>query len=144
MYIGSQSILAVIDMGSQISLLSEELYYKSKSEGVKSLELGEQNAVLISAFGNKSKRIRMQAMMPVDIDGMMMDHIFLISPQLLTQAILGVDFCRRNNIVIHFPEQYLTKERMVRCQGIHLCMIRTFNSQAQVTLVKLTTALRQD
>jgi hypothetical protein len=110
-YIGSQSIPAVIDTGSQISLLSEELYYKSKSEGVKSLELGVQNAVLVSSFGNKSKRIPMQAKMPVDIDGMMMDHIFLISPQLLTQAILGVDFCRRNNIVINFPEQYLTMER---------------------------------
>jgi hypothetical protein len=52
-------------------------------------------------------------MMPVCIDGIVVDHIFLISPQLLTQAVLGVDFCRMNNIItcINFPEQCFTMER---------------------------------
>ena len=109
--IGNQNIPAVIDTGSQISLLTEELYYKLRSEGVKGLELGVQNAVLVSAFGNKTKRIRVQAMMPISIDGIVVDHIFLISPQLLTQALLGVDFCRMNNIIINFPEQWFTMER---------------------------------
>ena len=75
------------------------------------LELGVQNAVLISAFGCKSKRIRVQAMMPIYIDDIVVDHIFLISPQILTQALLGVEFCRMNNIIINFPVQYFTMER---------------------------------
>ena len=108
---GNQNIPAVIDTGSQISLMTEELYHKPKSGGVKGLELGVQNAVLVSAFGSKTKRIRMQAMLPICIDDIVLDHIFLISPQLLTQALLGVDFCRQNNIVIDFPEQCLTMER---------------------------------
>jgi hypothetical protein len=103
--IGNQSIPAVIDTGSQVSLMTEELYYRLKSEGVKSLELGVQNAVLVSAIGSKTKRIRTQAMLPLCIDGIVLDHIFLISPLLLTQALLGVDFCRLNNIVIDFPKQ---------------------------------------
>jgi len=109
--IGNQRIPAVIDRGRQIGLLSEELYHELRSEGVEGLELGVQNAVLVSAFGNKSKRIRVQAMMPICIDDIVMDHIFLISPQLLTQALLGADFCRMNNIIINFPEQYFTVER---------------------------------
>jgi hypothetical protein len=91
--------------------MTEELYHKLKSEGVKGLELGMQNAVLVSAFGSKTKRIRMQAMLPIWIGNILLDHIFLISPQLLDQALPGVDFCRRNNIVIDFPEQCLTMER---------------------------------
>jgi hypothetical protein len=83
----------------------EELYQKLRSLGVEGLELGVQNAVLLSAFGNKTKRIRVQAMMPICIDSIVVDHIFLISPQLLTQALLGVDFCRMNNIIINFPGQ---------------------------------------
>ena len=109
--IGNQHIPAVIDTGSQISLLTEDLYYKLRSEGVEGLEVGVQNAVLVSAFGNKTKCMRVQAMMPILIDDIVVDHIFLISPQLLTQALLGVDFCRMNNIIINFPEQCFTMER---------------------------------
>jgi hypothetical protein len=109
--IGNRHIPAVIDTGSQISLLAEKLYYKLRSEDVEGLELGVQNAVLVSAFGNKTKRIRMQAMMPIRIDDIVVDHIFLISPQLLTPALLGVDFCRMSSIIINFPEQCFTMER---------------------------------
>ena len=38
--IGNQHIPAVIDIGSQVSLLTEELYYKLRSEVVEALELG--------------------------------------------------------------------------------------------------------
>ena len=108
--IGNRHILAVIDTGSQISLLTEELYYKLRREGMEGLELGVQNAVLVSVFGNKTKRIRVQTMMQICIDDIAVDHIFLISPQLLTQALLGVDFCRMNNIIFNFPEQCFTVE----------------------------------
>jgi hypothetical protein len=74
--IGNEST-PVIDTGSQISLMTEEMYHKLKSEGVKSLELGAQNAVLVRAFVSKTKRIRMQAMLPLCIDNIVLDHIFL-------------------------------------------------------------------
>jgi hypothetical protein len=58
---------------------------------MESLELGVQNAVLVSAFGNKTKRIRLQAMKQIRIDDIVLDHIFLMSHQLITQAPLGAD-----------------------------------------------------
>ena len=66
--IGNQRIPAVIDTGSQISLLSEELYHELRSEGMKGLELAVQNAVLVSAFGNKSKRIRVQTVLTLIVN----------------------------------------------------------------------------
>jgi len=118
----------VIDTGSQISLLREELYHELKSEGVEGLELGVQNAVLVFAFGNKIKRIRVQAMMPIRIDDTVVDHIFLISPQLLTHALLGVGFCRLNKIIINFPEQYVTMERDGKVPRHHFAYDNNFLS----------------
>jgi len=48
--------------------------------------------------------------MQIRIDDMILDHIFLISPQLLTQTLLGIDFCRINNVIVNFPEQCFTME----------------------------------
>jgi hypothetical protein len=95
--IGNQHIPAVMDTGSQISLLTEEMDENLISEGLVSLVLGVQSAVLASAFGNKTKNIRLKAMKQIRVD-----EIFLISPQVLTQAVLGVDFCRMNNVFINF------------------------------------------
>jgi len=78
---------------------------------VETLELELRNAVLVIAFGNKTKRIRVQEMMQIRTDGMVLDHIFLILPKLLTQALLGVDFCRMNDVITNFPGQYFTMER---------------------------------
>jgi hypothetical protein len=50
-------------------------------------------------------------MLQIHIDGIVVDHIFLISPQLLTQALSGAYFCRINNIIINFAEYCFTLER---------------------------------
>jgi len=49
-------------------------------------------------------------MLPIRIGDIVVDHIFLIAPQFLTQALLGVDFCRMN-IIINLPEQCFTMEK---------------------------------
>lgn len=77
---GNQYIPAVTNTSSHISILTEVMYRKLRSEGVESLELELQNAVLVTAFGNKTKRIRVQAMMQIGIDDIAVDHIVLISP----------------------------------------------------------------
>jgi len=109
--IGNERVLAVIDTVSKISPVKEKMYHKSRSEDMESLELGLQNAVLVSAIGNKTKRIRLQAMKQNHIDDIVLDHIFLMSHQLITQAPFGVEFCRMNSVIINFPEQCFTMER---------------------------------
>lgn len=87
------------------------MYHKLRSEDIESLELGVQNAVLVNAFGNKTKRIRLQAMKQIRIDDIVLDHIFLMSLQLITKVPFGVDICRMNSVIINFPEQCFTMER---------------------------------
>ena len=83
-------------------------------------------------------------MMLICIDDIVMDHIFLITPQLLTQALLGVDFCRMNNIIINFPKQYFTMEKdMAKCLDITSLKIMASDPQAQAISVRLTTAQKQ-
>lgn len=51
-----------------------------------------------------TKRIRVQEMMQIRIDDIVLDHIFLMSPQFRPQALFGVDFCRMNSVIINFFE----------------------------------------
>jgi len=114
---GNQYIPAVIDTGNQISLLTEGLDHNLRSESVEGLELGVQTAVLVSAFGNKTKRIRVQAMMLIRFDDI--GWIFLTSPQVLTQAFLGVDFFRMSKVIINFPEKCFSMERDRKVSRYH-------------------------
>ena len=101
----------MIDIGSQISLLTEEMCHKLIAEGLESLQLGVQSAALASAFGNKTKSNRANAKMQIRVDEIVLGDIFLISPQLLTQTLLGVDVCRMNNVIINFTVLCFAMER---------------------------------
>ena len=57
------------------------------------------------------KRLRLLLMMLIRFDDSVLDYIFLTSPQLLTQALLGVDFCRMSKVIINFPEKCFSMER---------------------------------
>jgi len=91
--------------------VKEKMYHKLRSEDMESLEPVVQNAVLVSAFGNKTKRIRLRVMKQIRIDDIVLDHIFLMSHQLITQTPFGVAFCRMNSVIINFPEQCFTMDR---------------------------------
>jgi len=112
-------IPAVIDTESQISLLTEGLDYNLRSESVEGLKLGVRKSVLVSAFGYKTKCICVQAMMLIRFDDSVVDYIFLTWPQLLTQALLGVDFCRMSKVIINFPEKCFSMERDLKVSRYH-------------------------
>jgi len=38
------------------------------------------------------------------------DQIFLIAPRLMTQVLIGVDFCVANKVTIDFPDKYFTMD----------------------------------
>jgi hypothetical protein len=72
--------------------MNEDLYERIKQRGNKYLELPTQHLTLVSAFNDKSRRVKRQIFVPVKLGTVVIDHVFLVSPQLLTSAILGVDF----------------------------------------------------
>jgi predicted aspartyl protease len=104
--IGKEQCKALIDTGCQCSVMSEELYEELKTKG-HSLELPAQNVVLKSAFTGKIKRARWQALVKLHINNTSIDQIILISPQLVTPFLLGMDFYTDNHVVINFHNNTL-------------------------------------
>jgi predicted aspartyl protease len=103
--IGNQLCRALIDTGCQCSVISEELYNEFKERGLDSLELPTQNVVLKSAFTGRTKRVKRQALVKLQIHNVSLDQIILISPQLVTPLLLGMDFCMVNHVVIDLPKK---------------------------------------
>jgi len=103
--IGKQRCRALIDTGCQCSTISEELFNELKAKGLDSLELPTQNVVLKSAFTGRTKRIKRQALVKLQIHNVSFDQIILISPHLVPPLLLGIDFCMDNHVVIDFPKK---------------------------------------
>ena len=101
---GNQPCRALIDTRCQCSIISEERYNEFKAKGLDSLELPMQNVVLKIAFKGRTKRIKWKALVKLQINNVSLDQIILISPQLVTLLLLGMDLCVDNHVVIDFPK----------------------------------------
>jgi hypothetical protein len=88
--------------------MNEHLYSRLRHEGLKCFELPTQHVNLLSAFNKKSNRVKKQAMLDVSIGDFKINQIILLSPQLLTDAILGLDFLVDHHAVINFAEWSIT------------------------------------
>ena len=61
--------------------------------------------VLKSAFTGRTKRVKSQALVQLQINNVPLDQIIFISPQLVTPLLLGMDFCMYIHVVINFPKK---------------------------------------
>jgi hypothetical protein len=106
--IAGEEIEALIDTGCEMSIPNENLYNKLRHAGLQCLELPTQHVNLVSAFNDRSKRVKKQALLEVNIRGTNLDQVVLLSAQLLTEAILGLDFLINCEAEISFPERRIT------------------------------------
>jgi len=114
----NQEIFALIDTGCELSIMNEHLYNRLRHEGLKCLELPTQHINLLSAFSKKSNRIKKQATLEVNIGNVKVNQIVLLSPQLLTNAILGLDFLVECNAVINMAERSMTTDTNGECNKV--------------------------
>jgi hypothetical protein len=96
------SIRAILDSGSEVNLLSEKVYDRLVKSGVEVPVLPLENVVLVTAFGRRSRKIRSQAL--VDI----FEGVFMISPQLTSEAIIGCQLLKEYGINIHSVQNLLS------------------------------------
>jgi hypothetical protein len=66
--------------------------------------------VLKSAFTGRTKRVKWQALVKLQINNISLEQIILISPQLVTPLLLGMDFCVDNHVVIDVPKKMIIKK----------------------------------
>ena len=100
--IGNRNVKGVIDTGSEINLITEDLYAHLLSQGIEMLELKLQSTVLITAFGNRSRRIKKQVYLPFYIGDDSFEHVFLVSGQLLESLLIGANFLQEYGLVVNF------------------------------------------
>jgi len=63
--------------------------------------------VLKSVFTGRTKTVKWQALVELQINNVSLDQIILISPQLVTPLLLGMDVCMDNHVVIDFPKKVI-------------------------------------
>jgi hypothetical protein len=103
--IGKEEVSAILDTGCELTIMNETLHEKIKKRGDKYLELPAQNFTLVSAFNDRSRRVKRQIFWRVELGTASVDHVFLVSLQLLTSAILGIDFFINTSAIINSPER---------------------------------------
>ena len=106
--IGTEEITSILDTGCELCLMSQDLYNKLRANGMRNLELPVQNMQLVSAFNDRARKVKTQAMLSLKFGEVRVDQIFLIAPRLMTQLLIGVDFCVANKVTISFPEKCFT------------------------------------
>ena len=102
------STCALVDTGSQLNAVSEQWFKDNKKElgDLETLKLS--NTVIKGAAGNKSKRITQQILLTVQIEGLKVDSVFVVVPELIKDCILGIGLLEENGCVID-----LNKKRLI-------------------------------
>jgi len=121
-----QKIFALIDTGCELSIMNEHLY-----GGLKCFELPTQHVNLLSAFNKKSNRVKQQAMLDVKIGDFKINQIVLLSPQLLTDAILRLDFMVEYQAVISFAGRSITLKINGECTKIEFIGIKETSNKLE-------------
>jgi hypothetical protein len=119
------------DTGCELSLMNEHLHNRLRHEGPQCFELSTQHVNLLSAF-NKSNRVKKQAMLDISISDFKINQIVLFSPQLLTDAILGLDFLDYH-AVINFADRSITLKTDGECAKIGLTGIKETTNNLEGT-----------
>jgi hypothetical protein len=93
-----------IDTGFEISLVTEHLHANLESQGIGMLEVKVQSAVLVTVFGSSSLRLKKQVYIPLYNDDNCLEHVFLVSAQMLESLLIGADFLQECGLVVNLKK----------------------------------------
>ncbi|KAK2577871.1 hypothetical protein KPH14_008172 [Odynerus spinipes] len=101
-----KSVEALVDTGSQVTCVSERLYDILKQHShVK--ELPVANARVYTALRQKAVTIKRQIFIPMIIDEVRYDQVFLVVPYLSSECILGNDWLHENKVNINYEKKLI-------------------------------------
>jgi hypothetical protein len=85
--------------------LSESIYEQLLKARVEVPELLLENVVLVTAFGKRSKRIRRQALIEFTVGNDLFEGVFMITPHLANEAIIGCQLLKEYGISLNFAKE---------------------------------------
>jgi hypothetical protein len=95
-------IIAILDSGSEVNLIAQEIYVKLTKAGTNIPVLPVENIVLVTAFGRRSNKIRIQAYVEFMIGADRFEQVFLVSSQRKNDTIIGCQFLKVSGVCIDF------------------------------------------
>jgi hypothetical protein len=93
---------AIVDSGSEVNLISQSVYERLMKASITLLELPVENIVIVTAFGKRSNRIRIQVFVEFTMGVDRFESVFMASSQLKNDAIIGCQFFKEYGICIDF------------------------------------------
>jgi hypothetical protein len=98
-------------LGTNVLLITEEIYENLKSKGYPMLTLPIKATILVTAIGKMSGKLHKQAMVEFQIGGDTFNHVFLVAPHLTFPMITGADFLDDDKMNLSFKDRSLQADR---------------------------------
>jgi hypothetical protein len=95
-------VIALLDSGSEVNLISQNKFDQLERSGIELLTLPVQGINLVTAFGKRSKSIKLQLLAEFSINEEKFEAVFLVAPQLNCDVILGCQFLKKYGIQLCF------------------------------------------
>jgi hypothetical protein len=54
-------------------------------------------------FSRKTERLKLQVLLELNFNWLLIDQCFLVTPCLVTSVLFGLDCCVKNHVIIDFP-----------------------------------------
>jgi len=98
-------VIAFVDSCPEASILAQELFNKLTTSNIEMLRIPITGAVLISAWGNRTKKIKTQALVPFEMSGGYFEHNCNIAPGVIAYCTLGAEVLDNFQVTISFEKQ---------------------------------------
>ena len=109
---------ALLDNGSQITLVSENFRNKLRSK-IAIPEMPVTNVMVFTAIGSKNTSVKKQILVEFECDGRKYNQICLVIPYLSNDIILGNDWNLSNGTVINYNNQTISiKNRVISSKAV--------------------------
>lgn len=102
-----EKVLCLLDTGCDVSCISETFWENIKAKKDKIPLLPIKPIQIRGAIGQKSAKVQQMVMLPVNIQGEVIDTHFLIVPNLIKSVIIGFDWLVKHGILLNLqgPEK---------------------------------------
>ena len=98
-------IIAVFDSGSEASILAQELFNTLAINNMEMLPIPITDAFLISTWGNRTKKIQIQALDPFQMSGGYSEHSCIAALGMIADCILETDFLNKFQVTMSLEGQ---------------------------------------
>jgi hypothetical protein len=131
---------AMLDSGSEVNLISQDKFDQLQKVGIEVLTLPVQGINIVTAFGKRSKSIKLQLLTEFTIGGERFEAVLLVASQLNCDVILGCNFLKEYGIQLRFDTERIEYVRQGQTKSLKLEISDDKTSkEIQTNEVKVTT-----